>query len=187
MRKIAFLLVGTLILTACQQQVKTAYVDNDILRQNFEVLQSNNKTFITKQNRLDSILQTEVTQFQKEVQAFQQKAQSMSTADREARRQALLTKQQQLQRKHRFQRSLLTQQEQKTRDSLEKIVKKTVKEYAQTHNYTYIFGANTFDNLLYADESKNITQDILSKLNGKDTEKASKKSTKKEEKDSPNK
>ncbi len=164
MKKIVALLFVASFLVACQQE-KTAYVDNDILMKNYEGLQTANKDYQSRLQKLQDIWQKKGQAFQTKVQAFQKKAGRLSKSAQKEQREALLKEQQQLQQTQRLQQSLLVQQRKHASDSIEKIIKNEIKTYAEAHNYVYVFGANPDDNILYAQESKNITQDILTKLN----------------------
>lgn len=176
MKKFAVLLVAVMGLVSCQQE-KTAYVDNVLLKENFNALQENNKDFDSRQNQLKSTLQADYEKFQKKVQDYQGKLESMSKDQQEKRRQELMQEQQQLQQKQQVQQSLFMQQKQKAQDSIEDILKTKIEDYAKSHNYTYIFGANDDDNLLYAADGKDITQDILDEVNNHKEKSTSKKPT----------
>lgn len=165
MKKIAVLFIGALLLASCQKAEKTAYVDNEVLIKNYTDLTVLNTKFETQLQTLQEGWQQEGQAFQAKVQDFQESAQSMSQSKRDAQRQELLKEQQSLQQKQRFQQSLLYQQQQTAQDSLESVLKKEIKTYAESKGYAFVFGANPNNNIYYADESKDITQDILDILN----------------------
>ncbi len=174
MKKIALLFVAALVLASCQKTEKTAYVDNEVLIKNFTDLTVLNTKFDTQLQSLQEGWQKEGQAFQTKVQDFQENAQGMSQKNRDAKRQELLKEQQSLQQKQRFQQSLLYQQQQTAQDSLEGILKDKIKSYAKSNGYVYVFGANPNNNIYYAEDSKNITQEILDLLNADSSSDASK-------------
>src|SRR5699024_7149833 len=96
MKKIVALLFVASFLVACQQE-KTAYVDNDILMKNYEGLQTANKDYQSRLQKLQDIWQKKGQAFQTKVQAFQKKAGRLSKSAQKEQREALLKEQQQLQ------------------------------------------------------------------------------------------
>lgn len=169
MKKLAILIMGVLFLYSCQQE-KTAYVDNETLNENYSALKSSNQKFDNKQQQMQADLQKEGQAFQKKVMEYQEKRDNMSEATRQKREDTLMQEQQQLRQKQQMQQSLFMQQKQNEQDSLKNILKEKIQDYADAHNYTYIFGLTKEDNLMYAADGKNITQDILEELNeGEDT------------------
>lgn len=165
MKKIVGLLILALAVVSCTQE-KTAYVDTVMLRDNYSAIQESGKRFEQQNTQLQSMWQAEVSDLQEQIQSFQEEAESLSQKEREERRNALLKKQQQFQQKKRFQQSLLMKQMQSAQDSLTKIIKSTISDYAEKHDYTYVFGANETENILYAKESQNITEEVLKALDG---------------------
>lgn len=164
MKKISLLLIASVLLIACDQE-KTAFIDNEILSKNYKALEELNTRFDKKADKLQELWNTDIQAFQKKVEEFQQKANSMSTAQLEKRQNELLDEQDQMRQDQQLHQSLLMQQKNNAFDSLEDIVKVKIKEYAKANKYTYIFGANEDNNIFYGDESRDITKDILKELN----------------------
>ena len=156
-------------LYSCQQE-KTAYMDNQLLKDNYKAMQASNQKFDAQQKSMQSDLQGQAQKFQAKVQDYQEHMESMSRDEQEKQREKLMKEQQELQQKQQMQQSLMMQQKQSAQDSLENIMKTEIKKYAKSHGYTYVFGMNENDNILYAEDSKDITQDILSQLNGESGE-----------------
>lgn len=164
MKKVSGLFLGLLLLVSCQQE-KTAYVDNATLREGYEALKELNAKFEKQEEELQRSWQEDGEQFQKKVQEYQEKAPTMSKADEEKERNKLLGEQQSLQQKQQFQQSLYVQQRQNKHDSIQSLILDKVKDYAKAHNYSFVFGANENNNILYAQDGKDITQEVLKELN----------------------
>lgn len=167
MKKIILLLCGGLLLVSCQQgdAEKTAYVDNATLKENFKALEKANDSYGEKMDQLEKKAQEEGQKFQKKVQDFQEKMKSLSNDEADKQQKELLQEQQRLQNSFDGQESDLREGLNAAHDSLEDVLKSTVKKIAKDKNYTYVFGMNDDFNLLYAKDQKDITQDVLDELN----------------------
>lgn len=163
MKKIAILLLGLVFMYACQEE-KTAFVDSDKLKENYESLATSNKEFDDRQQEMQMELQKEGQGFQQKVEKYQEERESMSQSEQEEREGELMQEQQELQQKQQMQQSLVMQQKQQMEDSLVDVMKGKIKEFADSRNYTYVFGTGE-DNIMYADEGKDITDDVLEELN----------------------
>ena len=153
-------------LVACQQD-KIGYIDNIELMDKYQEkldiearFQSKTATF---NKRRDSVSQA----FQLEAQAFQTKAQGMS--QKKAQEEYSL-----LQQRGQFMGQQLQQQEQELQlqgrtemDSLVSKVRKEIEAYGQANGYTYILGGGEGGSVLYGNEAKNLTAEILKILNEK--------------------
>ncbi len=163
MKKLIF--IGLLMgMVSCQQD-KIGFIDNIELMDKYQEkidieakYQSKNATF-TK--RRDSISQA----FQIEAQAFQTKAQSMS--QKKAQEEYEL-----LQQRGQFMGQQLQQQEQALQlegrtemDSLVSKVRKEIEAYGKSNGYTYILGGGEGGSVLYGNDAKDLTSEILKLLN----------------------
>ena len=164
--KKSILVFGILLLAACQQD-KIGFVDNGVLLDNYQEkkdiearYQSKSEAYAKKR---DSITQA----FQLEAQALQNKSQGMS--QKKAQEEYAL-----LQQKGQFIGQQLQQEEQQLQvqgqseiDSLVNKVKKEIENYGQANGYTYILGKGDGGSVLYGNEAKDLTQEILKLLNEK--------------------
>ncbi|TYB78734.1 OmpH family outer membrane protein [Bizionia myxarmorum] len=115
----------------------------------------------TFQKRTDSIGQA----FQAEAQAFQLKAQGMAQDKAQLEYQALGQKQQMLQQRIQQEEGAIQEESQEAIDSLIKKVRDYVKVYGKKNGYTYILGSNEAGSVMYGEESKDLTKEILESLN----------------------
>ncbi|MBU2526651.1 MAG: OmpH family outer membrane protein [Bacteroidetes bacterium] len=149
---------------SCNQE-KTAYVETEKLMQDYLETKDVEKSLQQKSDSVQTGLAQMSQEFQTQVQEYQSKASSMSAQKREETEQTLLGQQRQIQQIQQRE-SQIFQDEYKARmDSLVNKVKKYVGEYAKKNGYTYIFGSNNTENILYGAESKNVTEDVLKALN----------------------
>lgn len=164
MKKIVFVLLGAMLFVSCNQE-KTAYVNNQKLIQDYKGLKDTEAKFTAKSAKVKTTLDSLAKDFQKEVQAYQKAAESMSSSERKEKEQALMTKQQQLRQQQQTIGQVLNQQSTKAIDSIITVVKGFVADYGKENGYTYIFGATEAANIMYAKEGKDITEEILKELN----------------------
>lgn len=153
-----------LAIVACQEQ-KIGYVDNVKLMDEYqEKIDIENKYQVRSEalgKKRDSISQ----KFQMEAQAFQQKAQGMSQQKAQEEYGNLQQKGQVIGQQLQMEEQQLQSQGQQEMDSLISRVKKQIKTYGKENGYTYILGGGNGGSVLYGDESKDLTEDILKLLN----------------------
>ncbi|MFZ4456980.1 MAG: OmpH family outer membrane protein [Bacteroidales bacterium] len=147
-----------------------AYINVDSLLTNYKFSKELNETLLRKQessraslNEKAKVLQAEMADFQKKVEnnAFL----SRDRAEGEQRR--LMGKQQELQQLEQRLSSDLMVQQQKMSEQIRDEVNAFLKEYNKDKGYHLILSNTSNDNVLYADESYNITNEVIEKLNKK--------------------
>ena len=154
------------ILCSCQQD-KIGFVDNVKLMDGYQEKIDVEIKFKAKaeayNKKKDSISQA----FQLELQQFQTKAQSM--AQSKAQEEYGL-----LQQRGQFMGQQLQQEEQRIQlegqtemDSVMSKVKKEIKAFGQSNDFTYILGGGDGGSVLYGADAKDVTQDVLKLLNEK--------------------
>ena len=161
MKKLVFV-ITVLLMVSCQQD-KIGYVDNVKLLEGYQEKVDVETKFNEKRDALakksDSISQA----FQIEYQALQAKRLSQSKAQEEL---GLLQQRsqfigQQLQQEQ----QTLQQNGQTELDSVVSKMKKEIKAYGKANGYTYILGGGDGGSVLYGDETKDLTSEILKILN----------------------
>jgi len=103
--------------------------------------------------------------FQVEVQTFQAKAESMSQKKAQEEGAVLQQRGQLIGQQLQQEEQLLQQQGQAEMDSVVSKVKKEIVSYGKANGYTYILGGGDGSNVLYGQDSKDITDAILKILN----------------------
>lgn len=164
MKKLLILLSLGAFLTGCNND-KTAYVDTTVLIQEYSEMKEVEADFTQRSERLQRELDSAAQGFQQEVMAFRDNAATMSDAERQAMQEELMQKQQMLQQQQQVRSGQLRQEGDEVIDSLITKVKDFVEVYGKENNYTYIFGSNESANIMYAEEGRDITQEILQELN----------------------
>lgn len=151
-------------ITSCNNE-KTAYVDTTKLIQEYNEMQEVEAEFSTRSESVKSQLDSLARGFQQEVQEYQENMGTMSTAQRQETEERLMRKQQVIQQQQQQMGNQLRQESDVVIDSIVEKVKVYVRDYGKDNNYTYIFGSNESANIMYAEDGRDITQEILEKLN----------------------
>jgi outer membrane protein len=166
MKNIVIAFIAIITLSACTQQ-KIGYVDSSDLVQDYKAV----KTLETELGEKNAIFQAKYQQiagdFEKEVQEFQVNAKKYSRKKGQAKYEALMMKQQQIQQTQQAENTQLQKEGQERMDKIVDDVKDFVKEYAKTNGYTYILGSNEAGSVLYGDSKLDLTETILVAMNKK--------------------
>jgi len=156
------LVITVLVLASCQQD-KIGYVDNLKMMDGYQEKIDVETRFNEKRDALtkksDSISQA----FQIEYQALQAKRQSQAKAQEELG--LLQQKSQFIGQQLQQEQQQLQQSGQTELDSVVSKVKKQIREYGKANGYTYILGSGDSGSVLYGDEAKDLTSEILKLLN----------------------
>jgi outer membrane protein len=164
MKKLIMVVLIAAGLTSCNEE-KTAYVDTTRLIQEYTEMQEVEAEFNTRSESVKTQLDSLARGFQQEVQEYQSNMGSMTTAQRQEIEEELMRKQQTIQQQQQRMGNQLRQESDVVIDSIVDKVKDYVREYGQENGYTYIFGSNESANIMYAKEGRDITDEILEKLN----------------------
>ena len=165
MKKVVVVVFGMLTLTSCQKEMKTGFIDNSELIKEYQKRKDVEATFKVKIEKFDKKVDSIGKAFQAEAQAFQAKAATMAQKDAQAQYQVLGQKQQMLQQQFQMEEQSIQKESQTEIDTLVKEVRTFVKEYGKKNGYTYILGSNEAGSVMYGEESKDLTKEILEELN----------------------
>ncbi|MHA7056914.1 OmpH/Skp family outer membrane protein [Aquimarina sp. M1] len=170
MRKYIWIAIALIGLTSCNQQVeKTGYVNNTKVVSDFNEMKTAKEKWTKKNNEVRAELEEKAKQFQIEVQGYQNIMKSMSKTNREKKEQELLVKQQTLQREQQSRMQEIQQGSQEEIDSIVAKVEDFIKDYGKENGYTYIYGQTEVKNIFYAKEELDLTDKIITELNGEKT------------------
>ncbi len=153
-----------------QTGLRVAYVDVDTLLTKYAYWNELNEMMMKKEENIRATLNQKARELQQEGAEFQRKVQNNAfvSEDRAQQENARLQKKQQdLQEMQNRLTNELQAENQKNSIQLRDSINHFLKEYNKTHGYSMIFSNTGFDNLLYADESYNITKDIVDGLNAR--------------------
>ncbi|WP_299212934.1 OmpH family outer membrane protein [uncultured Aquimarina sp.] len=167
MRNFIWVAVALIGMTSCNQQIeKTGYVNNTKVVSDFSEMKTAKEKWTKKNNEVRAELEEKAKQFQIEVQGYQNIMKSMSKTNREKKEQELMAKQQGLQREQQSRMQEIQQGSQTEIDSIIAKVENFIKEYGKNNGYTYIYGETEVKNIFYAKEELDLTDKIITELNG---------------------
>lgn len=150
--------------------LKIAYVEIDTLLSKYNFCIDLNEVMVKKSENVRLTLNKKATELQKQQQDFQNKYQNNAYATPERAQQEydrIMKLEQDLQAlSNKLQAELVSEQE-KNNLMLRDSINTFLKEFNKTKGYSLILSNTGLDNLLYANESFNITQEILNGLNAR--------------------
>jgi len=145
--------------------LKMAYIDVDSLLLNYDYYQDLMEEMTRKEENYRLILAEEINKFEKEYSDHQKKLENgvYSSRDRaESEQNRLAKKQQAIRDKNdKYSQEIMDERESNSQ-KISETVDKFIKEYNKEHGYNFIFSKAS---LMFADETLNITADILNGLN----------------------
>lgn len=153
-----------------QDGIKIAYVNADTLDANYEWLKAQKKMLEQKQTNAENSMYAKKESFMKEMAAFQQKAEAGNTprADLEKEYAVLQQREQQLaQEEQRLGKQLSDQYTQSMKDMYSNLEGK-LKELSTQIGYDYILSYSRGGQILLANDSLDITKQVLDLLNAKE-------------------
>ncbi|CEN48281.1 OmpH family outer membrane protein [Capnocytophaga canimorsus] len=163
MKKILIGGIAIFTLTACQEKI--AYIDNTKLLNEYQekkdIEEKLKEKISTYEKKRDSISKA----FQSEAQAFDAQSRNLAQNVAQKKYNELIQKSQMLQQHLMQEEESIKMESQTQMDSLVNKVKKFVKNYGKEKKYTFILGANDGGSVLYGDEKKDITAEIIKAMN----------------------
>lgn len=142
-----------------------AYVNYDSLLSEYDFIKNKKTEFEETQKKINESFKSEGAVLQKEINEYQEKATSMSNAERQETEQRLGMKQQQLMRKKDDIVSRLDDDQEKTNEELYTRISAFMKQYNKTKNYSFVFGHKKGGGILYSSDSLDITKEVIDGLN----------------------
>ena len=165
MKKVGLVVFGMLLFASCQNEMKTGFIDNSELIKEYQKRKDIEATYKVKIEKFDKRVDSIGKAFQSEAQAFQAQAATMAQKDAQEQYQILGQKQQMLQQQFQMEEQAIQKESQIEIDTLIKEVRAFVKGYGKDKGYTYILGSNDAGSVMYGEENKDLTKEILEELN----------------------
>jgi len=181
---ILFLLVGVLFYLHFSSKSKTnapqiiqsngksitvpqiAFIDIDSFQNSYAYFKNGKASLEAKQNAMESELQRSIGGFQSKVVALQQKAATMTEEEGMAAQQKLQMEQQQIEERKQTMEEQFMKATQDFNLDLQERIHVYLKKYNADGRYTYIMPySKEMTNLLYVNETNNITNEVLKGMN----------------------
>ncbi|HKJ06703.1 MAG TPA: OmpH family outer membrane protein [Flavobacteriaceae bacterium] len=163
MKKIV-LLIFAFSLLSCNQH-KVAYVDVEVLMNDYKATKALEEVLKLKQAQKTKEFDSLQKPFNEKVQRYYQTAQGMSAAKRQEMELELQKEQQQLQLLQQQNSQDLQVENTERSEALMKKIDSFVSDYAKANDLNIVFGTQGKGTILYADESLDVTNELLEILN----------------------
>ncbi len=145
---------------------KIVYVNADTLLEKYEYFKDIRTSLEAKAQKAQADLQSRSNAFQREVADYQQKAPTMSAADRQSTEERLARKQDELARHNQNASASFAQEEASENEKLYSKITDYLKKHSKANGYKLVLTYSTSNPaVLYADESLEITDEVLAALN----------------------
>jgi len=145
---------------------KIVYVNADTLLEKYEYFKDIRARLEEKAKKTQADLQSRSTAFQRDVADYQQKAATMSAAERQSTEERLARKQDELARHNQNASSSFAQEEAEENEKLYARITEYLKKPSKENGYKMVLSYSTSSPaVLYADESLEITNEVLEALN----------------------
>ena len=145
--------------------VNIAYINSDTLLNNYEFSKIAAGELENKKDELQAEYENRARGLQSEIENFQRNAQNMTMAQARAVEEDLTKKQQNLMRYQETLTQTLVQEEAKISNELYDKVADYLRDYGISNNYQLVLTYQKGSGVLYANDSLNITRQIVEGLN----------------------
>lgn len=146
---------------------RIAYINLDTLQEKYTFWKKQTEELANEQSRLETEIQNEAQKLQKDYMAFQQKVQSgtVTEAEGKATQQRLGQAQQNLETKRANLSEAFQKKQIEFTEALQKNIDAYLEQYNKDNKYDYILSYTKSGQILYANKSLDITNDVLKGLN----------------------
>ncbi len=145
--------------------INAVYVNGDSLLENYEYFKNAKKQFEAKTVRTEKEIEAKRSVLELEFTNYQKMASSMSAEQRARTEESLMRKEQELRLYSENAANKLQEEQSKFNEELFDRVSKYLKEHSKEKSYKVVFNFTKGAGILYADDSLNITNEILEGLN----------------------
>ncbi len=165
MKKVIGLVFFMVFFASCQKEMKTGFINNTELMKEYQKRKDIEATFKIKVEKFDKTLDSIGKSFQAQAAAIQQVDPQLARKESQQQYQALQQQYQMFQQQTQMQEQTIQKESQTEIDTLIKQVRTFVKDYGKKNGYTYILGSNEAGSVMYGEENKDLTKEILAELN----------------------
>lgn len=141
------------------------FVNSDSLLDNYEFFKDITARMESKEDSIDNLLKSLASRLENEIVTYQKDAPGMTDQQRMAKEEDLMKKQQALGDQRKQMLSALDDEQGRLNDSLYSKLQEFMKEYNKSKNYSFILGYQRSGGILHANDSLNITDEVVKGLN----------------------
>lgn len=141
------------------------YVDVNKLIEGYNRTKVAKAEFDKKANLLKANVDSLMGNWQTELKNYEKERTSLSPKELKLKQELLGNKQQQINGYQEAIQKKIQEEDKKVTQTVINDINDYIKEYGKNHNYKIIFGASGGGNIMYADESTDLTEEVLKGLN----------------------
>ena len=141
------------------------YINSDSLLDQYEFYKNERSKFEASQNKIKNELKSQGENLQGEVELYQKQAIGMTDLERAKKEEQLTMKQQQIMQRKEELLSKLDEEQGKSSEELYMRLNQYLKKFNKTRNYNFVLGFQKGGGILFANDSLNITKDVVEGLN----------------------
>ena len=141
------------------------YVNSDSLLNQYAFYKNERSKFEASQNRIKNELKTQGEILQGEVDLYQKQAIGMTDMERAKKEEQLTIKQQQIMQRKEELLNKLDEEQGKSSEELYVRLNQYLKKFNKSRNYNFVLGFQKGGGILFANDSLNITRDVVDGLN----------------------
>lgn len=161
---IALLLAAVSVYYA-KSSSQLVYVDVNKLVDGYKRTKIEKASFEKKAIKMKSEIDTLVSNWQKELQQYEKDRTTMSAKELQLKQELLTNKQQQINNYQESVQKQIQTENKKVTQTVINDINDYLKVYGKSKGYKIIFGASGGGNLMYADDSTDLTEEVLKGLN----------------------
>jgi outer membrane protein len=143
------------------------YINTDTLLEHYDFYKNMKSDLEKKQETIDALIETRGKQLETEINSYREKAATMGEADRGKEEERLGKKQEDLVQMRKEMLAGLSKEEDKMNDSLHNSLISCLKDFNKGKNYKFILGYQKGGGILLAEDSLNITKQVIDVINRK--------------------
>jgi outer membrane protein len=144
---------------------KVVYVDSAKLLNNYKGMQTARAAYQQKAGAWKANIDTLASEVQQQIFKYEKESSGMSAKERQLSQELIRTKQKQFTDYQQATNNQAQQEDAKMTSDVVTQVNAYLKKYGESHGYTIILAATEYGNLAYANESLDITEEVLEGLN----------------------
>lgn len=141
------------------------FVNSDSLLEGYDYFNSLKDHLEQKSDSIDRVLRSRAEQLEKDVMKYQERAPGLSPQQRAEEEEKLMARQQGLMEYKNLMLDQLSEEESVMNDSLHTNLTRFLRDYNKDKNYLYILGYQRGSGILLANDSLDITPEVLKGLN----------------------
>lgn len=156
---------GTVITGSGMPANAIVFINSDSLLEGYDYFNDLKDHLEQKSDSIDRVLRSRAEQLEKDVMKYQDRAPGLSPQQRAEEEEKLMTRQQGLMEYKNLMLDQLSEEESVMNDSLHSNLTRFLRDYNKDRNYLYILGYQRGSGILLANDSLDITPEVLKGLN----------------------